>query len=110
MPTSRPARFTEALTLADLSDQVVLEMEGDCRGQILTQSHGDGGFGYNPFFYLPEAQPTFAEMPKGLNLEVGHRGRAIAALGPSESRNRPSYSTFNFISIVIDKKLNISKH
>ena len=81
-PTSRAARFTAALALADPSGQVVLEVEGHCPGQILTECRGDGGFGYDPIFFVPEAQLTFAEMPKALKAELGHRGRAFAALKP----------------------------
>ncbi|UPM49150.1 RdgB/HAM1 family non-canonical purine NTP pyrophosphatase [Synechococcus sp. A10-1-5-1] len=81
-PTSRSARFTAALALANPSGQVVLEVEGHCPGQILTECRGAGGFGYDPVFYVPEAQLTFAEMPKGLKAELGHRGRAFAALRP----------------------------
>ena len=51
-PSSRSARFTAALALADPSGQVVLAVEGHCPGQILTRSRGDGGFGYDPVFYL----------------------------------------------------------
>ena len=79
---SRSARFTAALALANPSGQVVLEVEGHCPGQILTESRGDGGFGYDPVFYVPEAQLTFAEMPKALKAELGHRGRAFTALKP----------------------------
>ncbi len=81
-PISRSARFTAALALAAPSGQVVLEVEGHCPGQILTESRGDGGFGYDPVFYVPEVKLTFAEMPKELKAELGHRGRAFAALKP----------------------------
>ena len=81
-PSSRSARFTAAIALANPSGHVVLEVEGDCPGQILAESRGDGGFGYDPVFYVPEAQLTFAEMPKALKAELGHRGRAFAALKP----------------------------
>ena len=81
-PSSRSARFTAALALANPSGKVVLEVEGHCSGQILTETRGDGGFGYDPIFYVPEAQLTFAEMPKALKAELGHRGRAFATLKP----------------------------
>jgi XTP/dITP diphosphohydrolase len=61
---------------------VVLEVEGHCPGQILTERRGDGGFGYDPVFFVPEVQLSFAEMPKALKADVGHRGRAFAALKP----------------------------
>jgi len=81
-PASRSARFTAALALANPSAQVVLEVEGHCLGQILTECHGDGGFGYDPIFYVPEVGLTFAEMPKALKASIGHRGRAIASMIP----------------------------
>ncbi|MGA0968789.1 MAG: RdgB/HAM1 family non-canonical purine NTP pyrophosphatase [Vulcanococcus sp.] len=81
-PEARSARFTAALALADPSGRVVLEVEGHCPGQILMACRGDGGFGYDPVFYVPEVQLSFAEMPKSLKAEVGHRGRAFAALKP----------------------------
>ena len=79
-PEKRSARFTAALALADPSGRVVLEVEAHCPGQILMEGRGDSGFGYDPIFYVPEAQLTFAEMPKGLKAKIGHRGRAFAAL------------------------------
>ena len=81
-PEARSARFTAALALADPSGRVVLEVEGHCPGQILMACRGDGGFGYDPVFYVPEVQLSFAEMPKALKAEVGHRGRAFSALKP----------------------------
>ena len=81
-PEARSARFTAALALANPSGRVVLEVEGHCPGQILMACRGDGGFGYDPVFYVPEVQLSFAEMPKALKAEVGHRGRAFAALKP----------------------------
>jgi len=81
-PAARSARFTAALALADPSGRVVLEVEGHCPGQILMACRGDGGFGYDPVFYVPEVQLSFAEMPKALKAEVGHRGRAFSALKP----------------------------
>ena len=78
--SSRSARFTAALALADLSGRVVLEIEGHCPGQILTEIHGDGGFGYDPVFYVPDSKLTFAEMTNALESELGHRGKALEAM------------------------------
>jgi XTP/dITP diphosphohydrolase len=80
--TTRSARFTAALALADPSGRVLLEVEGDCPGTILEAPRGDGGFGYDPVFFVPEAGLTFAEMPQSQKAELGHRGRAFAALRP----------------------------
>ncbi|MEX1317619.1 MAG: RdgB/HAM1 family non-canonical purine NTP pyrophosphatase [Synechococcaceae cyanobacterium] len=78
----RRARFTAALALADASGRVLLEVEGVCPGTILEQPRGQGGFGYDPVFFVPEVGLTFAEMDSGLKGRISHRGRALAALAP----------------------------
>lgn len=81
-PASRGACFTAALALANPQGEVVLEVEGVCPGLILEAPHGEGGFGYDPVFFVPEAGLTFAEMLHNQKAELGHRGRAFAALKP----------------------------
>ena len=81
-PASRGACFTAALALANPAGEVVLEVEGICPGQILEAPRGEGGFGYDPVFFVPEAGLTFAEMPQSQKANLGHRGRAFAALKP----------------------------
>ncbi len=79
---NRNAQFTAALALANPAGEVVLEVEGICPGTILEAPRGEGGFGYDPVFFVPEAGLTFAEMPHSQKAELGHRGRAFAALKP----------------------------
>ena len=81
-PNARGARFSAALALANPNGDIVLEVEGHCPGQILEAPRGEGGFGYDPVFFVPEADLTFAEMPRALKAELGHRGRAFALLKP----------------------------
>ncbi len=81
-PSARSAQFTAALALANPEGEVVLEVEGICPGTILEAPRGEGGFGYDPVFFVPEAELTFAEMPHSQKAELGHRGRAFAALKP----------------------------
>ena len=81
-PSARSAQFTAALALASPEGEVVLEVEGICPGTILEAPRGEGGFGYDPVFFVPEAELTFAEMPHSQKAELGHRGRAFAALKP----------------------------
>ena len=78
----RAAHFTAALALANPAGEVVLDVEGLCPGQILEAPRGEGGFGYDPVFFVPEAGLTFAEMPHSQKASLGHRGRAFAALKP----------------------------
>ncbi len=79
---NRRAQFVAALAMADPSGAIQLEVEGHCPGEILTGPRGEGGFGYDPVFYVPEAGQTFAEMAKELKGRIGHRGRAFALLQP----------------------------
>lgn len=78
----RSAHFSAALAVADPSGRIKIEVEGRCPGTILEQPRGDGGFGYDPVFYVPEFDQTFAEMSKDIKNRVGHRGRAFKALEP----------------------------
>jgi XTP/dITP diphosphohydrolase len=78
----RRATFTAALAVADPDGRTVLEVEGHCPGEILEAPRGDGGFGYDPIFWVPEAGLTFAEMDPELKRRLGHRGRALDALLP----------------------------
>jgi XTP/dITP diphosphohydrolase len=54
--------------------------EGVIEGEILTASRGTKGFGYDPFFYLPDRDKTMAELDAQTRLSFSHRGRAFAAL------------------------------
>lgn len=78
----RSAHFTAALALADPSGGIRLEVEGYCPGEILETPRGEGGFGYDPVFLVPELGLSFAEMEKATKASIGHRGRAFALLEP----------------------------
>ncbi len=80
--SDRSAQFTAALAVADPSGRIRLEVEGICPGVILEERRGDGGFGYDPVFLVPETGQTYAEMDKELKGRIGHRGRAFALLAP----------------------------
>ena len=46
--------------------------------QVLEEPQGQGGFGYDPVFYLPEYKMTFAQMPGEEKNKISHRARAMA--------------------------------
>ena len=50
------------------------------RGIILENTRGDGGFGYDPLFYLPEYGCTSAELSSKLKNQLSHRGQALKIL------------------------------
>ena len=78
--SDRTARFCAALALADPNGNVRIEVEGLCAGVILEAPRGEGGFGYDPVFFVPETDLTYAEMDQTLKGRIGHRGRAFAQL------------------------------
>jgi len=81
-PADRRAAFVAALAVADPSGTIRLEVEGRCEGVILEAPRGSGGFGYDPVFFVPEADMSYAEMDRGLKGRLGHRGLAFALLKP----------------------------
>jgi XTP/dITP diphosphohydrolase len=75
----RKARFVAVLVLAFPDGHAEL-YRGEVEGYILEAPRGEGGFGYDPLFYLPEAGKTFAEMSPEEKARHSHRGRALSAL------------------------------
>ncbi len=78
----RQAEFLCAIAIARPDGTIALETEGVCPGEILRETRGEGGFGYDPIFYVPELQQTFAQMSPETKNRVSHRGRAFAQLLP----------------------------
>jgi len=54
--------------------------DGVWRGQIVEEARGEGGFGYDPHFLLPDLGKTAAELASGEKNAVSHRGQALRAL------------------------------
>jgi XTP/dITP diphosphohydrolase len=77
---NREAYFVSALAISDPNGTIRFEAEGRCIGTILRTPCGSGGFGYDPIFYVPELQKTFAEISMDSKHEHGHRGKAIREL------------------------------
>lgn len=51
--------------------------QGEVAGQLLTSPRGTGGFGYDPLFYFPALDKTFAELPLEEKRRHSHRGSAF---------------------------------
>ena len=75
----RTARFVCAIA-AVLPDGTELSAEGTVEGLIAHEPAGDGGFGYDPIFYLPEYGMTSAQIPIEKKNEISHRGKALEAM------------------------------
>lgn len=76
--TNRRARFRTVIAL--LLDEQEHLFEGEVRGEILRERHGEGGFGYDPIFRPEGFTQSFAEMSLEDKNKISHRGRATEAL------------------------------
>jgi XTP/dITP diphosphohydrolase len=80
-PERRRARFRCALVFMESAlDSAPLVAEADWEGFILEAPRGSGGFGYDPYFWLPERGMTAAEMLPAEKNRCSHRGKALRAL------------------------------
>lgn len=75
------ARFHCAVAgLADGADPTPLVCEGVWEGRVVSAPRGQGGFGYDPLFLVPELGLTAAELDAAAKDRLSHRGRAVALL------------------------------
>ncbi len=79
---NRKAQFVCVVAIASPDGAIVLQCEGVCQGTILHAPRGSRGFGYDPIFYVPDKQLTFAEMTPQMKRSLSHRGKAFTALLP----------------------------
>lgn len=75
----RGARFVCAMVMI-LGDNKAIKAQGECPGYILKEARGEDGFGYDPLFYIPELEKTFAELTSNEKNKISHRGRALSIL------------------------------
>jgi XTP/dITP diphosphohydrolase len=83
----RQAQFRTVISF--VTDSRERWFEGIVKGVILNESHGEDGFGYDPIFYIPELNKTFAELSMDEKNKISHRGLAL-------EKFRILLSKFNF--------------
>ncbi|MCI9332052.1 MAG: XTP/dITP diphosphatase [Oscillibacter sp.] len=76
--TTRAAHFACAVACA-FPNGDTLEAEGRCDGAIAFAPLGEGGFGYDPVFLIPEKGKTFGQLTAEEKSAISHRGKALAA-------------------------------
>jgi len=74
--SNRAASFQCVISIA-LPTGPALTYEGKCNGVILEEPRGENGFGYDPLFFYPDLNKTFAELTMEEKSRVSHRGRAL---------------------------------
>ncbi len=84
--TQRDARFVCALCLYFPNDFYFMA-EGYCTGVITTEARGTNGFGYDPYFLVPEFNQTMAQMPLSVKNKISHRAKALQTLKEKLNEN-----------------------
>lgn len=79
---ARTARFRCLIVLVAPDGTLLAESEGVVEGLIAREAAGEGGFGYDPVFYLPEKGKTMAQLDSAVKHQISHRGRALRAIEP----------------------------
>lgn len=76
---NRKAQYVAAIAYITPEGQEITTI-GTVEGEILTEEHGTGGFGYDPLFWCTEIKKCFGEATPDEKNEVSHRGRALKEL------------------------------
>ncbi len=78
----RGAGYVCSIAVCDATGTVRLTEEATCRGMIITEPRGTNGFGYDPYFLIPEYHRTFGELAPVVKRHLSHRARAFERLVP----------------------------
>ena len=73
---NRSAKFVSCIACAFPNGDVITA-RGECKGRITSEPRGEGGFGYDPVFEVPETGKTMAELSPEEKNAVSHRGKAL---------------------------------
>lgn len=66
--------------LRHANDPQPIIVDGSWQGEIILEPKGEGGFGYDPYFYLPSLDKTAAQLASVQKNQLSHRGKALACL------------------------------
>lgn len=70
------AKFVSVIALVK-PDGTELTFRGECYGEIIFEKRGTNGFGYDPIFYVPSLDKTFAELSAEQKNSISHRKQSL---------------------------------
>ena len=73
----RTAYYTCHMCLSDPTGRVWIDVYGRCYGRIGLERQGEAGFGYDPFFEIPEYHQSFGQLGDAVKSVLSHRARAM---------------------------------
>ena len=89
----RTARFVCCIALV-YPDGREMTVRGETEGLIIDDARGDGGFGYDPYFYYQPFGKTFSELTAEEKNAISHRGKALAKLAEKLEKFESPSQTF----------------
>ena len=72
--------------------KIVGEADGRCEGLIALSGKGNNGFGYDPYFFLPQYNKTFGELDPQIKAKISHRAKAFQTIKVSLQEYCQDYS------------------
>jgi XTP/dITP diphosphohydrolase len=81
-PEKRSAYYTCHVAISSPEGDIRLTDEATCCGRIIDEPRGANGFGYDPYFLIPEFHRTFGELSAAVKNQLSHRARAFQRLTP----------------------------
>ncbi len=75
----RKAAFVCVAALITPKGKMIIQ-RGEVKGRIIAERRGEGGFGYDPIFYLPREKKTMAELSEDEKNKISHRAQAFKAI------------------------------
>lgn len=85
--SNRACKFVSVICCAFPGGGEVMA-RGECPGILAQGPSGDGGFGYDPIFYLPQLGKTMAQLTPAEKNQISHRARALAGFQKEWERQR----------------------
>ena len=73
----RSANYVCHIALSNPQGEIVLNVEDTCHGRMGYEPKGTGGFGYDPYFVVPEYDLTMAELGNHVKSIISHRAKAM---------------------------------
>ena len=70
------AKFVSVIALVR-PDGSEVTFRGECHGEIIFEKRGNNGFGYDPIFYVPSLEKTFAELTPEQKNSISHRKESL---------------------------------
>ena len=74
---NRKAKFVCAMVVTDKNGSILFKTQQECLGYIMEEEKGEGGFGYDPIFFVDDMQKGMAELTKEEKAQVSHRAKSL---------------------------------